>query len=291
MGLCISKKHSKPYAKKFDPVDSKSSHKSHASLLSNKNRSHIYNNQPPSNKTNNKNCNNNVSSILFETNGTLTPTASTTKTRNPRNKNKNNQTNYNFNNFNGIYNGIYSDGENDDIIIYEDKEDQYYMDIHELEHVLLQNIWDIPFSNPIREDLFKGQLDVLDVACGPGYWISDMATKFSRSQFTGIQAFPILKKPYFPHNANFLRIDILNGIPYEADSFNFVHMRILSPKYTEEEWKLIVAHMTRVTKPGGYCEIEVGDYLTFENEGPLLKETNIIRMYRSKFSFFNLLFA
>ncbi|CAG8489915.1 10843_t:CDS:2 [Diversispora eburnea] len=286
MGLCNSKQSARrPSKPPFNSADSKDSQSSKRRMLNKDGRSNTYNSQLSSinsrnshkisnnngNNKNNTNINNNnindnnnnknddkINSIIFDS--PITPITKDKSIRRNSKKHKNNKDQPNDCNFND----------------FENKE-EHYVDIYELEHVLLENIWNSLFSSPIEEDLLIGHLNyVLDVACGPGYWICDMAIKFPKSQFIGIQAFPIMKKPQLPYNANFVRIDILNGIFYGSESFNFVHLRILSPKYSEVEWKFIIDHMIRVTKPGGYCEIEVGDYISFENEGPLLKEINII---------------
>src|SRR5436305_6312800 len=52
-------------------------------------------------------------------------------------------------------------------------------------HDLHLQIWESHFSSPIETILKLGGVQVLDVGCGSGIWLLEMATNYPLSQFTG----------------------------------------------------------------------------------------------------------
>ena len=51
-----------------------------------------------------------------------------------------------------------------------------------------------------------------------------MATEYPRSKFTGIDVAPSYPIHIKPHNVEFLQANILNGLPYADNTFDFVFM-------------------------------------------------------------------
>ncbi|CAG8685561.1 1702_t:CDS:2, partial [Dentiscutata erythropus] len=142
------------------------------------------------------------------------------------------------------------------------------IDLFEIEHQILKDVWKENFCCVIKKEL---QIDVLDVACGRGHWIRDMSNEFQTSHFTGIQA-PPCNKVDLPHNNTvIIPMDIVNKLSYGKDSFDYVHMRCLDPNFTEDQWKIVITEMVRVTKPQGTVEIVVGG-CECEDSGPIMKK-------------------
>ena len=57
-------------------------------------------------------------------------------------------------------------------------------------------------------------------------------------------------------NLKFIKHNILDGIPYENDTFDFIHMNIMMKSFTDAEWEtIIVPEIFRVCKPGGWIEV------------------------------------
>jgi ubiquinone/menaquinone biosynthesis C-methylase UbiE len=103
------------------------------------------------------------------------------------------------------------------------------------------------FSAPVR-DLLLGSYNsrgspaipprVLDVACGNGTWILEMATEFPDSQFYGIDFDPNYPTTVKPSNTFFSQHDVLSpkGLPFSDNYFDYVHMRHVYTCFSESDW-------------------------------------------------------
>ncbi|CAG8493884.1 8618_t:CDS:2 [Cetraspora pellucida] len=151
-----------------------------------------------------------------------------------------------------------------------DMRNENSIDLYEMEHQILKDVWQGNFCCDIRAELQTEKNYVLDVACGPGHWIRDMSYEFPKSHFIGIQASPCHKvEP--SSNTDIFRIDILDGLSYGNDSFDYVHMSCLGPNFSKSDWEKTIQEMVRVTKPQGIIEIVVGS-CDCENSGPIMKK-------------------
>jgi ubiquinone/menaquinone biosynthesis C-methylase UbiE len=105
---------------------------------------------------------------------------------------------------------------------------------------------------------------ILDVACGTGTWGREMALEFPKAQVIGFdidrtpigRAMEILGPgSHFPANFQFQMADALKPFPFENESFDFVHGRMMSPFLPMAQWPHVVGEMFRVTKRGGCIEL------------------------------------
>lgn len=86
--------------------------------------------------------------------------------------------------------------------------------------------------------------------------MSDLATEYSNSTFVGIdddaeRARIEMELP----NAAFLHHNLMEGLPFPDDTFDFVHQRFFT-SVNEADWeKYILPEMIRVLKPGGWVEL------------------------------------
>ncbi|BCL79787.1 class I SAM-dependent methyltransferase [Ktedonobacteria bacterium brp13] len=109
---------------------------------------------------------------------------------------------------------------------------------------------------------------ILDVACGTGRWMLEMAQQFPRTLITGIDLTPLSESTItFPKNCRFQQCDIFKGIPFPPYSFDFVHQRFLIFALPVNRWSPVIQEIKRVTRPGGWIELTDPD-LTFNNQGP-----------------------
>ncbi|CAI2166318.1 17776_t:CDS:2 [Funneliformis geosporum] len=159
-----------------------------------------------------------------------------------------------------------------------------HIDRIQLRHLMFRYVWQGNFSSPIEETLKNGA-KVLDVGCGSGSFVLDVASQFPNSKFYGIdmaQMFPTPDDPQIPPNAFFSQVDIVKGLPFDDNTFDFVHLRFLVQYLTEEQWsENVIKELLRVTKVGGWIEIMELD-LIFYNEGP-----NTAKLQGSTISYFN----
>lgn len=111
---------------------------------------------------------------------------------------------------------------------------------------------------------------VLDIACGNGTWILEMATEFPDSQFYGIDILANYPTTVKPANTFFSQHDILDpkGIPYPDDYFDYIHMRQVYSCFSEQDWVMVMKEIKRLLKPGGYVELRDIDPM-LNNMGPI----------------------
>lgn len=157
-------------------------------------------------------------------------------------------------------------------LMFEDKD--AYSERNHLGHVLLRETFNGNFSSNIRDILLCPDTKVLDVGCGSGFWLMEMAADYQKPRYVGIDMIPFFPKSTFPSNIKFLQHNFLEGLPYDDNTFDFVHMQYLSFDFTELQWETFVyQELARVLKPGGWLEICDPDP-EFANCGPLTKKLN-----------------
>lgn len=133
----------------------------------------------------------------------------------------------------------------------------------DLQHYMIRYLLKGNYIAPIAKPAH-----ILDVGCGTGRWVSEMAQEFPQAELNGID----LKHPegdaaLFPHNSHFHAGNVLNGLPFEDSFFDFVHQRLLIFAIPQTRWQQLVNELVRVTRRGGWVElIEVNP--TFQHMGP-----------------------
>nr|CAG8433305.1 6226_t:CDS:10 [Entrophospora candida] len=141
-------------------------------------------------------------------------------------------------------------------------------DTFHLNHHIQRELWKSNFSSPVEDLLKNGSAKVLDVGCGLGTFLCEISSDYPKSEFIGIDVlslFPTIK----PFNVNFIKKNIIDGLPFEDNSFDFVHIRSLFYDFTESQWMNIIYKETlRVLKPGGWLEIADPETRAY-NTGPL----------------------
>jgi ubiquinone/menaquinone biosynthesis C-methylase UbiE len=97
------------------------------------------------------------------------------------------------------------------------------------------------------------------------------AEKYPWSNFTGVDTcinYPLLTNTNLI-NATFLQSDVLHGLIFYDNTFDFVHMRCVTLIYTDQQFeKKILKELIRVCKPGGWIELIELD-CTYRNQGPM----------------------
>ncbi|CAG8572588.1 13930_t:CDS:2 [Ambispora leptoticha] len=140
------------------------------------------------------------------------------------------------------------------------------------QHELYKRIWNDNFSSPIHERLNQGGMRVLDVGCGSGAWILDMAKEYPASTFLGIDIMEtssdIMQQP---PNAGFLQFNVLNGLPFPDETFDFVYQRFLWAAFTPNQWIQLIHELIRVTKKNGRIELMEIE-AKIHNPGPIAKK-------------------
>lgn len=117
---------------------------------------------------------------------------------------------------------------------------------------------------------FPGQFDtsnihdVLDIACGPGGWASDLAQSFPHMRVTGVDI-SVLMIEYArtqvtyhkQNNARFSVMDILKPLDFPDNSFDLVNARFLFAFMPPTAWPTLLQECYRILRPGGtFCLTE-----------------------------------
>ncbi|HZR41766.1 MAG TPA: methyltransferase domain-containing protein [Ktedonobacteraceae bacterium] len=104
--------------------------------------------------------------------------------------------------------------------------------------------------------------DVLDLACGPGEWVLQLAFEHPAIQAVGVDlsermieyAQAQAMATHLP--AHFQVMNILKfPMPFEGNSFDLVNMRLLIGILYPEQWPALLAECLRLLRPGGIIRV------------------------------------
>jgi SAM-dependent methyltransferase len=97
---------------------------------------------------------------------------------------------------------------------------------------------------------------ILDVGCGTGQWAYELCAEFPQALVAGLDL--VASKPPWPAGFRFVRGNLLQGLPFHADRFDFVHQRLLLSGVPVNAWARTMTELVRVTRPGGWVELVEG---------------------------------
>lgn len=112
---------------------------------------------------------------------------------------------------------------------------------------------------------------VLDLACGPGVWVTEVALRHPEIEVVGIDLSRTMieyararAKVQARDNAVFEVMDLRQPLAFPAGSFELVNARFLVGVLDREHWPRLLAECVRVLVPGGLlrlteCEIGVSN--------------------------------
>ncbi|KAL7411266.1 S-adenosyl-L-methionine-dependent methyltransferase [Mrakia frigida] len=100
----------------------------------------------------------------------------------------------------------------------------------------------------VAEILSKKGTRVLDLGCGmDGLWCTSMATRFPSAEVIGVDLFPVSLE-FAPPNTEFHVFDVHNGLPFDTEYFDVVHVRGATLWLKTEA---IINEIRRVLRVGG----------------------------------------
>ncbi|KAI8980833.1 hypothetical protein BDB01DRAFT_187602 [Pilobolus umbonatus] len=100
-----------------------------------------------------------------------------------------------------------------------------------------------------------------------------MANDFPQSTFYGvdiIQPFSLstdISTSHIPPNCVFEKADVLDGLAFESNTFDYIHQRMMYNAYPEDHIGFVFQEIKRVLKPNGWVELVDGD-INPKNAGP-----------------------
>src|SRR5579884_4515213 len=118
----------------------------------------------------------------------------------------------------------------------------------DLQHFALREALGANFLAPV-----EGPERVLDVGTGTGQWGFEVCHRFPGALVVGFDL--VRGKPNPPPGYRHVRGNLLQGLPFRDDVFDFVHQRFLTAGIPVVAWPGAVAELVRVTRPGGWVEL------------------------------------
>ncbi|KAJ7143906.1 S-adenosyl-L-methionine-dependent methyltransferase [Mycena epipterygia] len=97
---------------------------------------------------------------------------------------------------------------------------------------------------------------IIDLGCGSGAWVVQAATEFPTAEVVAVDQSPLPAIP-LPQNITFQRADLSQPFPFEDETFDIVHFRMVLMHLTNS--KDVLARAGRLVKPGGWLLVEEFD--------------------------------
>ncbi len=119
--------------------------------------------------------------------------------------------------------------------------------------------------------------DILDLACGPGGWVMEVAFAQPEIQVVGVdisqrmieyaQVQALVQRL---DNAHFMVIDIMQPLDFSDASFDLVNARTIS-FLPPTAWPKLIQECMRITRPGGLIRLTEGEGFGITNSAALSK--------------------
>lgn len=134
---------------------------------------------------------------------------------------------------------------------------------------------------PERDDI-SSMHDILDIGCGPGGWVLDVAYAYQKIQVIGIDISRTMVKYAQAQawsqgldNATFRVMDALKPLDFSDGSFDLVNARYIVTFMPKTAWPGLISECLRVTRPGGTirlteAEMPITTSPAFEHMGSML---------------------
>ena len=123
-----------------------------------------------------------------------------------------------------------------------------------------------------RQNDFTGIKSVLDIGCGPGEWVRDLANDHPQIKVVGID----ISKRMIEYadaqaqlrelgNIEFLVMDATKPLDFPAGSFDLVNARYLAGFLAADLWLEVIREFWRLLRPGGYIRLTESEFFGSSN--------------------------
>ncbi|CAG8758434.1 17571_t:CDS:2 [Racocetra fulgida] len=129
-----------------------------------------------------------------------------------------------------------------------------------LQHIVLRLVWNDNFFAPVEHLLNQEDTKVLDVG-------------YSKAKFIGVDISLVQPGLDKPKNVEFMEGNVLERLPFDDNTFDYVFQRLLIIAIPAKEWPSVINELVRVLKPGGYLERGIDPHTCYKLQG-YLKEHN-----------------
>ncbi len=136
---------------------------------------------------------------------------------------------------------------------------------------------------------------VLDVACGPGGWMLEVARSHPQTHLVGVDINPRMleyarkqaNEQNVAHQVEFREMDVLQKLDFPDNSFDLVNLQFGVSFVRTWDWPKLLLEMQRVTRPGGILRLTESEAST-QSMGIALTDYDRIGiqvMYRAGYLF------
>ncbi|KAI9331048.1 S-adenosyl-L-methionine-dependent methyltransferase, partial [Obelidium mucronatum] len=127
----------------------------------------------------------------------------------------------------------------------------------ELQHRMLRYAFGSDVVCPEARKIIKRHgAKVLDVGCANGAWMDSLFTAGNvNCEYHGVDVAEDAFEFGTVCGAKIVVGNVLEGLPYEDNTFDYVHQRMLVLGIPKEKWPQVFRELIRVTKPGGWIEL------------------------------------
>jgi SAM-dependent methyltransferase len=94
---------------------------------------------------------------------------------------------------------------------------------------------------------------VFDSCSGSGQWGFDLCAQYPNAVVVAVDREN--RRPGGPDSYLFVRANVLDGLSFQSDQFDYVHQRLALAGIPLEAWTPLVAELVRVARPGGWVEL------------------------------------
>jgi len=118
-----------------------------------------------------------------------------------------------------------------------------------------------PFAEIMRDDIPGERKACLDLGCGSGGWITDVALEFPNCNAVAVDLVPMQAR-LMPPNLRSEIDDINLGLEHFFGDFNVVHARLISSGI--KDYYRLIDQISRVLRPGGLIDVSEFDFTTYD---------------------------
>jgi ubiquinone/menaquinone biosynthesis C-methylase UbiE len=112
-----------------------------------------------------------------------------------------------------------------------------------------------------------GVHDILDIACGPGGWVLDVAFAHRDKRVVGVDISSSMLSYARAHaevqglqNVTFRYMDATSALEFPDASFDFINARFIGGFMWKGAWPKLIQECIRITRPGGIIRFTESDY-------------------------------
>jgi ubiquinone/menaquinone biosynthesis C-methylase UbiE len=143
---------------------------------------------------------------------------------------------------------------------------------------------------PERHDHLENIHIILDVACGPGGWVREVARTYPQIDITGIDISAIMVEYANAHarvnglaNAHFQVMNTLESLNFPDNTFDLINSRFLLGFMSPPAWPKLVQQCKRKLRPGGTLRMTESEGFGIINTPAMgrLNELSLRAMYKA----------